>query len=127
MYGIPEHATNFSLPPTVGVSEPYRLYNLDVFEYEDHSPFGLYGTIPYIVAHKSDLTIGALWLNAAEMFVDVERAQDGTALQWIAESGVIDLFVLTGPEPADVARQYAVLTGPTAMPQQFALGYHQCR
>ena len=42
-------------------SEPYRLYNLDVFEYLDSSPFGLYGSIPFMVAHKVGLTTGVLW------------------------------------------------------------------
>lgn len=32
-------------------------------------------------------------LNAAEMFVDVSKMHDGTATQWIAESGVVDLFL----------------------------------
>jgi hypothetical protein len=61
------------------------------------------------------------------MFVDVETTKAGAATQWVAESGAADLFVLPGPTPADVARQYAELTGPTAMPQMFAIGYHQCR
>lgn len=42
-------------------SEPYRLYNLDVFEYEHYSPFGLYGSIPVILAHKAGYTVGAFW------------------------------------------------------------------
>lgn len=45
--GIPEHATSLSLPTTAAgaaevaptYDEPYRLYNLDVFEYE----IGKYG------------------------------------------------------------------------------------
>ena len=111
-----------------GTSEPYRLYNLDVFEYLDESPFGLYGSIPMMVAHKVGLTTGVLWLNAAEMFVDVQSAgAAGTDTQWISESGIVDLFVFAGPTPADVQRQYATLTGTTAMPQLFAIGYHQCR
>ena len=32
-----------------------------------------------------------------------------------------------GPPPADVSRQFAALTGGTALPQMFSLGYHQCR
>lgn len=47
--------------------------------------------------------------------------------QWFAESGVLDLFFLLGPKPADVASQFAALTGGTALPQMFSLGYHQCR
>ena len=59
VYGIPEHATSLSLPTTApgsaGVnghfSEPYRLYNLDVFEYEIGNTMALYGSIPLLLAH----------------------------------------------------------------------------
>ena len=50
VYGIPEHATSLSLPTTSGsaniapkYSEPFRLYNLDVFEYELDNSMALYG------------------------------------------------------------------------------------
>ena len=43
------------------MSEPYRLYNLDVFEYLSESPFGLYGAIPMMLAHKAGLTTGVFW------------------------------------------------------------------
>jgi len=56
-------------------------------------------------------------LNAAEMFVDVQADSKGTSTQWIAESGIVDLFIFSGPSPADVQRQYAALTGTTALPQ----------
>lgn len=46
---------------------------------------------------------------------------------WFSESGIIDLYLMTGPTPKDVARQYAAITGTTPLPQRFALGYHQCR
>ncbi|KAF8064543.1 PSL5 [Scenedesmus sp. PABB004] len=130
VFGIPERATSLALKPTAGPgveSEPYRLYALDVFEYEHSSPFGLYGAIPFLLAHRAGQTVGAFWLNAAEQYVDVESPRGGAAAQWIAESGVLDLFILTGPGPADVVGQYAALTGGTAMPQLFSLGYHQCR
>ena len=42
-------------------SEPYRLYNLDVFEYVADSPFGLYGSIPFLWAQKLGFTVGAFW------------------------------------------------------------------
>jgi alpha-glucosidase (family GH31 glycosyl hydrolase) len=61
------------------------------------------------------------------MFVDVDKTRDGTNVQWISESGMLDLFVLVGPGPKEVMQQYAVLTGTTSMPQMFAIGYHQCR
>lgn len=156
-YGLPERATALALKPTAATSplnrppagsaysEPYRLYNLDVFEYLDDSPFGLYGSIPYLVAHRAEncgkksgdgassspprpsTTVGAAWINAAEQYVDLSSAKDGTSVQWIAESGVLDLFLLAGPSPERVSKQLAAVAGTTAMPQYFALGYHQCR
>ena len=35
---------------------------------------------------------------------------------WFSESGVIDVFLMLGPRPADVFRQYAALTGTTPLP-----------
>ena len=35
---------------------------------------------------------------------------------WFSESGVIDVFVMLGPKPHDLFRQYAALTGPTPLP-----------
>jgi alpha 1,3-glucosidase len=49
------------------------LYNFDVFEYELDNPMALYGSVPFLMAHKSGRTTGALFVNAAEMWVDVER------------------------------------------------------
>jgi Glycosyl hydrolases family 31 len=51
------------------------------------------------------------------MYVDVMKAKGATDTQWIAESGVLDLFLLLGPTPAAVSSQYAQLTGTTALPQ----------
>lgn len=59
--------------------------------------------------------------------MDVSQDDAGSSTHWFAESGVLDLFVLLGPRPAHVARQMAALTGGTALPQLFSLGYHQCR
>jgi len=35
---------------------------------------------------------------------------------WFSESGIIDVFLMLGPQPADVFRQYAALTGTTPLP-----------
>jgi mannosyl-oligosaccharide alpha-1,3-glucosidase len=56
------------------------------------------------------------------MFVDVNKPATGATSQWIAESGIVDLFLLVGPRPSDVSAQYATVTGGSAMPQMFALG-----
>ncbi|KAJ9049304.1 glucosidase II [Entomophthora muscae] len=131
VYGIPEHASQLSLKTTAGEAhqydEPYRLYNLDVFEYEVDNPMALYGSIPFMVAHRKGSSAGVFWLNSAEMWVDVAKDNKGSHTHWIAESGLADIFVFLGQEPKSVLKQYGDLTGFTALPPAFSLGYHQCR
>jgi alpha 1,3-glucosidase len=45
----------------------------------------------------------------------------------MSESGIFDVFVLLGPSPRDVFRQYAQVTGTQALPPYWAIAYHQCR
>ena len=33
-------------------TDPYRLFNVDVFEYDIKNPMALYGSVPYMLAHK---------------------------------------------------------------------------
>jgi alpha-glucosidase (family GH31 glycosyl hydrolase) len=83
-------------------SEPYRLFNLDVFEYLHDSPFGLYGSIPFLMAHGPRGATGLFWLNAAEMYVDVSLAAttEHPQTSWIAETGMLDVFIMTGTRTA---------------------------
>ena len=127
-YGLPERATSLSLKSTrkyesgkswfgrssvdssvneTTLGEPYRLYNLDVFEYLDDSAFGLYGSIPMLTAHGvrdgKSTTAGAYFHNPSEMYVDVNvDGANGVHTKWMAESGAMDVFILPGDTPADV-------------------------
>ena len=47
-------------------SEPYRLYNLDVFEYELDSRMALYGSIPVMVAHR--LVMISPWIYCKQLY-----------------------------------------------------------
>ncbi|XP_062332050.1 neutral alpha-glucosidase AB isoform X3 [Osmerus eperlanus] len=145
VYGIPEHADSLRLKTTDG-GDPYRLYNLDVFQYELFNPMSLYGTIPVMLAHNTQRTIAIFWLNAAETWVDISSNTAGktvfgqmldyvqgssetpqTDVRWISESGIIDVFIMLGPTPSDVFSQYASLTGTQSFPPLSGLAYHQCR
>lgn len=57
--------------------DPYRLYNLDVFQYELYNPMALYGSVPVMVAHSAQRTTGIFWLNAAETWVDISSNTAG--------------------------------------------------
>ncbi|KZF20312.1 glycoside hydrolase family 31 protein [Xylona heveae TC161] len=145
VFGIPEHAGPLSLRETRrggdgNHKDPYRLYNSDVFEYEMDSPMTLYGAIPFMQAHKKDSTVGVFWLNAAETWIDIIKSKSplnplslglagsvDTKTHWISESGLLDVFVFLGPTSKDIMKTYSELTGYTQLPQQFSVGYHQCR
>ncbi|XP_076983673.1 neutral alpha-glucosidase C isoform X2 [Tamandua tetradactyla] len=145
LYGIPQHAESHQLKNT-GDGDAYRLYNLDVYGYKIHDKMGIYGSVPYLLAHKLGRTIGIFWLNASETLVEIntepavecsltqmdsvvvkQEVKSQTDVHWMSESGIIDVFLLTGPTPSDVFKQYSYLTGTQAMPPFFSLGYHQCR
>ena len=147
IFGLPEHADSFDLDDTTtGNGEPYRLYNLDVFQYELNERMALYAAVPFVMTHKEDATVGLFWLNAAETWVDVKKSgtNSGGVMEtlgfgsseektptidthWISESGIVDTFVLLGESPKQVSGQYAKLTGSTPLPPFFSLGYHQCK
>lgn len=145
VYGLPEHADSFALRSTVGSSDPVRMYNLDVFEYEVDNVMALYGSVPLMLAHSESRTVGVLWLNAAETWVDIEPNSKQGVLSsvvdfvkrspppnhrethWFSENGLIDTFFLLGPGPKDVMRQYRSLTGTTPLPPMFSVAYHQSR
>ncbi|KAJ8776887.1 hypothetical protein J1605_015064 [Eschrichtius robustus] len=134
------------IPPKQSDGDAYRLYNLDVYGYKIHDKMGIYGSVPYLLAHKLGRTLGIFWLNASETLVEIntepavkyaltqtgpvaakQKVRSQTDVHWMSESGIIDVFLLTGPTPSDVFKQYSYLTGTQAMPPLFSLGYHQCR
>ncbi|XP_034273663.1 neutral alpha-glucosidase C isoform X3 [Pantherophis guttatus] len=158
LYGIPQHAETLLLKNTSD-DDVYRLYNLDVFGYTIHNKMGIYGSVPLLLAHKPDQTIGVFWLNSSETLVEIstkasmkerwnmfcmevllhcvlpsqtpnmskQRVVPQTDVRWMSESGIIDMFILKGPSPFDIFKQYGQLTGTQALPPLFSLGYHQCR
>ncbi|CAF0830952.1 unnamed protein product [Didymodactylos carnosus] len=149
VYGIPEHADSFSLKSTHD-TDPYRLFNVDVFEYDIQNPMALYGSIPYMLAHNEQTSVGFFWLNAAEGWIDITNNKLSTknlfstiknffgttkvenelpeiTTHWMFESGIFDGFFFLGPTPRDVFRQYGLITGTTPLPPLWAIAYHQCR
>nr|AXJ21599.1 glucosidase II alpha-subunit [Glyphodes pyloalis] len=143
VYGIPEHTDKLNLATTTS-GDPYRLFNMDVFEYELDSRMGLYGAVPVMYAHSPKRTVGVFWHNAAETWVDVVNSADTNVVssivnlvtggsgrrvdaRFLSEANAIDVFVLMGDTPGDAFRQYTTLTGVAPLPPKFSLGYHQCR
>ncbi|WFD44250.1 glucan 1,3-alpha-glucosidase [Malassezia psittaci] len=169
VYGLPEHASPMSLrstrvPPAGSGSDeelgrytdPYRLMNTDVFEYDYDSPMALYGSAPILHAQSKGSAVSVLWLNSAETWVDLHKskrrpgpqvshskltesssidssmmrggsASESSHAHFFSEAGILDLFVFLGPSPEVNMERFTSLVGRTALPQYFALGYHQSR
>jgi alpha 1,3-glucosidase len=88
----------------------------------------LYGSIPVLHAHSADSTVGIFHAVGSETWIDVSHPSDkSTQTHWISESGILDLFLMPGPTPADIFAQYSGLTGTPVLPPHWSLGYHQCR
>ncbi|VDD85394.1 unnamed protein product, partial [Enterobius vermicularis] len=111
VYGLPEHGDSFVLRSTLAM-DPYRLFNLDVFEYELNSQMSLYGAIPFVMGHSKDRSVAVLWLNAAETWVDINSPLDSKGIfesladklkiitdtpevttHFMSETGLIDVFI----------------------------------
>uniref|UniRef100_A0A8C6YYJ0 Glycoside hydrolase family 31 N-terminal domain-containing protein n=1 Tax=Nothoprocta perdicaria TaxID=30464 RepID=A0A8C6YYJ0_NOTPE len=123
VYGIPQHTETLLLKNTSD-GDAYRLYNLDIFGHKIHDKIGIYGSVPFLLAHKPNRTSGIFWLNSSETLVDIstkaaaevrvtakQRVVPRTDVRWMSESGIIDVFLLMGPTAFDVFTQFAQLTG----------------
>ncbi|XP_018562585.1 probable glucan 1,3-alpha-glucosidase [Anoplophora glabripennis] len=128
LYGLAHHSFQMALKETVdGSSEPFRMKNLDIGEYDEDSPLALYGSIPVVYGHSADFTSGVFLHNAAQMFVDINYTGDRPSAYFMVECGHFDLILFLGPTPRDVVRQYSSMMGVTRMPQLWVFGYHQNR
>ena len=134
VFGLPEHTLPFRLPisqePHKG-DEEIRFFNVDAFHHALDSKMGLYGSIPMVTAaHTGGEFSGFLWLNPSETYVALSRIPDATAnvdSTWVSETGIMDMYMFTGPTPFDVLSQYHAATGLPALPPAFALGFHQSK
>ncbi|KAG5489576.1 hypothetical protein GH5_00452 [Leishmania sp. Ghana 2012 LV757] len=77
-------------------------------------------------------TVGLLWLHPGSFFLSTWASpartggdeQPRTCLQLRGTAGATELYLLPGPTPAEVLRQYYTLTGFPTLPPRFLLGYH---
>jgi len=130
-YGLPERYRKFKLNDTKAKStnpEPYRLYNLDLFE-DKYKNQNLYGNIALVIANNpiKEYNGAIFWLNSSDTYIDYENVVPNSNLHFISECGILDCFTFLGNTAFDICSSFGKLTGTTPLPQFFTLGYHQCR
>lgn len=92
---------------------------------DDYDP--TYVSIPLLILRATDGTHLGLYFDSAERLnVDV-GAGEPRVLNVTCPEGPLPIYLLPGPTLRDVTRRFGQLTGRTALPPTWALGYHQCR
>ncbi|CAJ1038364.1 putative Glycosyl hydrolase family 31 [Leishmania utingensis] len=77
-------------------------------------------------------TMGLLWLHPGSFFISTLTSPTPTGghepprtcVRLRGTAGATGLYLLPGPTPAEVLRQYYTLTGFPTLPPRFLLGYH---
>lgn len=127
VYGIPEHADSLSLKDTKD-DDPYRLFNVDIFEYETQSKLPMYGSIPLMIGVSPKCSASIFWINAADTYIDINKiSNDKVQTHWMSENGIVDVVLAIKPTTSDINKSYSLLTGTANLPNFFSIAYHQCR
>jgi alpha-glucosidase len=105
--------------------EAFTLWNTDAFGWQE-STDPLYKAIPFYMGFVKGNAYGIFLDNTWRTSFDFGKA-DRNAMSFSADGGPLDYYVLAGPTPKDVLRQYAFLTGAPPLPPRWAFGYQQSR
>lgn len=87
----------------------------------------LYGTHPIYYDHRGENGTHAVFLlNSNGMNYKIDDT-DGQHLEYDLLGGVLDLYFLAGPSPAEVAQQYSEVSQKSALQPYWGFGFHQCK
>ncbi|KAF2113057.1 glycosyl hydrolases family 31-domain-containing protein [Lophiotrema nucula] len=122
LYGLGEHTDPFQLNTT---NYTRTMWNRDAYG----TPWGtnLYGQHPVYFDHRGENgTHGVFLLSSSGMDIKIDDT-DSQFLEYNTIGGIVDLYFLAGPSPAEVSSQYAEVVGKPVMQPYWGFGFHQCR
>lgn len=102
-----------------------RMWNTDAYGYRTGSD-PLYVSIPFFYAPRADRTLGLFLDNPGNTFFDLDSAGDGL-VRIGSQTGALDLYLMSGADPAAVLAEYSGMTGRYPLPPEWGLGYQQSR
>jgi alpha-glucosidase len=105
--------------------QSFRLWNTDSFLFQE-STDPIYKSIPFFLTMRGGKSAGFLLDNTWSTNFDFGRGERGM-YSFAAEGGPIDYYLFLGPEPKQVVRTYAWLTGLPPLPPLWTLGFQQSR
>jgi alpha-glucosidase len=119
----------------LGFGERTRLLNhqgeqmtnwvVDAVNYDSRTD-NMYIAIPFFMALRQNLAYGLFFNTTYWSRFDIGASRPG---EWQMETHgpELDYYVIYGPEPANILRNFTDLVGRAPLPPRWALGYHQCR
>ncbi|XP_056622067.1 sucrase-isomaltase, intestinal [Triplophysa dalaica] len=103
----------------------FHTYGLFAKDQPPGEKLNSYGVHPYYMAlEKSKYAHGVLLLNSNAMDVTL---QPTPALTYRTVGGILDFYMVLGPTPEEVVRQYTEIIGRPVLPAYWSLGFQLCR
>ncbi|UOF90600.1 DUF4968 domain-containing protein [Fodinisporobacter ferrooxydans] len=105
-----------------------RMHNVDTIGYDSEYTDPLYKHIPFYIKfnNRNGIASGIFYHNSYDSIFDMGCERSGYWNKYsyfCADGGELDVFFIYGPEIKDVVRNYTDLTGKTALPPKYSLGY----
>jgi alpha-glucosidase len=105
--------------------QSFRLWNTDAFRFQE-STDPIYKSIPFFISERGGRYLGVFLDNTWSSSFDFGRGERNLYSMG-AEGGPIDYYLFYGPDPKQVVRTYAWLTGLPPLPPLWSLGFQQSR
>lgn len=105
--------------------QTFTLWNTDSFGWQE-STDPIYKSIPFFIDVKDGRSFGVLFDNTWRSSFDFGHEND-QEYNFGSQGGPIDYYFLYGPEPKDVIKGYAWLTGTAPLPPLWSFGFQQSR
>ncbi|KAH8703699.1 glycosyl hydrolases family 31-domain-containing protein [Talaromyces proteolyticus] len=80
----------------------------------------LYGSHPVYLEMRNGQAHGVLLWNSNGMDIKIDQDSDGQYLEYNNDGGVLGFYFVSGPQPADVSRQYAEIIGKSSLTGRMA-------
>ena len=106
-------------------NEAFSMWNTDNFGWQE-STDPIYKSIPFFMTFRKGIAGGIFLDNTWRSSFEFNKELiDGYSFGSVG--GGIDYYILYGPAPKDVIREWAWMTGTTPLPPIWSLGYQQSR
>lgn len=126
---MPEDEHYFGLGDKTGPLDrrggAFVMWNTDAYRFQEGTD-PLYKSIPFFIAARAGRSYGLFLDNTWRSEFDFGKAiRDEYSFG--AEGGPLDYYILYGPAPKRVEKEYAWLTGTTSLPPLWSFGFQQSR